>query len=196
MIEYVPEVRSDIIIPDAIASKERAWGDIPEIIKDIIIRFDLKTKVALDLGVLFGYSTYALSLYFDDVIGVDTFKNNRFNYLDMREDHYKEVCDLFKDVINVRLIQSMWQDYAKTETVNRYDLIHLDMIHTYRETTLAGEWALQHTDCAIFHDTISNPTVMKACEDLAKKHGFEFYNYPLSHGLGILVKKNENIHSH
>lgn len=189
MIEYVPQVREDIIVPKEIADKERAWGDIPNILKDIITRFGLKTNVALDLGVLFGYSTYALSLYFDKVIGVDTFKNNRFNYLDMREDHYEEVVELLNICPNIELVQSLWQDYAKTETINRYDLIHLDMIHSYRETFIAGEWALQHTDCAIFHDTISNKTVMKACDDLATKYDFEFYNYQHSHGLGILIKK-------
>ncbi len=189
MKEYIPKFREDIIVPAAIADKEAAWGDIPEILLSIFKDFNVDRAIALDLGVLFGYSTYALSLYFDKVIGVDTFKNNRYNYLDMKEDHYLEVVELLKDRTNIKLVQSLWQDYAKTETINRYDLIHLDMIHSYRETTLAGEWALQHTDCALFHDTVTNPTVMEACEDLANKHGFEFYNYHDSHGLGILVKK-------
>ncbi len=189
MIEYIPKYREDIVVPKAIAEKEKAWGDIPNILADIIMQFNINTKIALDLGVLFGYSTYALSLYFDKVIGVDTFKENRYNYLDTKQDSYQEVSGLLSIRPNIQLIQSLWQDYAKKEMIGKYDLIHLDMIHSYRETTLAGEWALQHTNCALFHDTVTNPTVMKACEDLAIKHGFEFYNYHDSHGLGILVKK-------
>ena len=188
-IDYQPLFRTAIVVPESIAEKERAWGDIPDILGSMLREFKVVPMKALDMGVLFGYSTYALAMYFDEVVGIDTFGNNRYNYMDTGEDHYEEVKELLKVRDNVSLIKTTWQDYAEANKDAKYDLIHLDMIHTYRETFKAGDWALQHTNFAIFHDTVSNPTVMNACGDLADKYNCDFYNYEPSHGLGILIKK-------
>jgi hypothetical protein len=93
-----------------------------------------------------------------------------------------------KEFSNIQLVESLFEDYIKKVT-ERFDLIHVDILHHYKPTYDCGEWALQHSDCVIFHDTISHPTVKQACEDLANKYNFEFYNYPKSFGLGILIKK-------
>ena len=84
----------------------------------------------------------------------------------------------------------MYQDFIKQNLFDRYDLIHIDMIHNFDVTYDAGKWAVQHSDCVIFHDTVSFPNeVARACEQLAEEYNLYFYNYPKSNGLGILVKK-------
>jgi hypothetical protein len=70
------------------------------------------------------------------------------------------------------------------------DLIHTDIIHTYQHTFACGVLALQHTRCAIFHDTESFPEVKEALLDLAEISGYSFYNYPYCQGLGILVRES------
>ena len=65
----------------------------------------------------------------------------------------------------------------------------IDIVHTYNETFECGEWSINHSDIVVFHDTISFPDIKRVCEDLARLYNLEFYNYPHSHGLGILVRK-------
>lgn len=187
-ISYIPKIRERINIPVELTNLEVAWGDIPTILKDIIVRFNLKQDIALDLGVLFGYSTFALSHYFKKVIGVDTFRNDRYNNSIERKSNFKEVCELLKLRTNIELVESMYQDYVKLDPSARYDLIHVDMIHNFKETFEAGKWALQHSDCIIFHDTDGYEEVYAACAYLADKYEWKFYNYNCSWGLGILVK--------
>jgi hypothetical protein len=91
---------------------------------------------------------------------------------------------------NIQLIESDYRDFIK-ENDEKYDMIHIDIIHTYEATFECGEWAVNHTDVAIFHDTESFPEIKRVCTDLAIKYDLEFYNYSDSHGLGILVKKNK-----
>ena len=58
------------------------------------------------------------------------------------------------------------------------------------ETFECGEWAIKHSKCVIFHDTLSFREIMRVCEDLSIKHNLEFYNYGESHGLGILINNS------
>ena len=68
-INYVPKIRDTPKLVNVI----NAWGDIPTIIKDIIVTFNINPQTALEFGVEYGYSTSALANYFTKVIGVDTF---------------------------------------------------------------------------------------------------------------------------
>jgi hypothetical protein len=168
MIEYVPVIYENPTVRDVIS----AWGKIPAILKDIILRFGLKQNSALEFGVECGYSTSAIANYFKKVRGVDKDCS----------------CASLHAWPNIEIIESTFEDYIKTDN-NRYDLIHIDIIHDFLPTYLCGEWSVNHSDCVIFHDTISNPEVFQACEALASNYGFEFYNYPNDFGLGILIKK-------
>jgi len=47
MIEYVPKIRDTPKIVKVIS----AWGDIPTIIKDIIVTFNVDPQIALEFGV-------------------------------------------------------------------------------------------------------------------------------------------------
>jgi len=186
MIEYKPKIRYDIKVADV----PSAWGDIPMILHDMIWEFNIKKNLALELGVERGYSTSALAQYFNRVIGVDTFRSDFDDINTERESNYYDVLKGLWRWPNIYLIQSMYQDFIKQCPFERFDLIHIDMIHSFDVTYDAGKWALSHSDCVIFHDTVSFPNeVFKACEKLADEFNFEFYNYPDSNGLGILVKK-------
>lgn len=161
-----------------------AWGDIPTIILDIIERFNIKRNKCLEFGVEYGYSTSAFSNYFKEVIGVDTFEGD--THSGYKQDHLEKTRKDLEPYQNIKLIKSTYQDFIKNNNNNQYDLIHVDIIHNYQETFECGEWSLFHSNITLFHDTESYPEVKKVCEDLASKYNIEFYNYPDSHGLGIL----------
>lgn len=183
MKNYEPENRD---YPKLMTNDSSAWGDIPTILKDIIDRFGIKQNICLEFGVEYGYSTSALSNYFDFVIGVDTFRGDEhtgnMSYI------YEHTKENLKEFRNIGLIESSYQNFIK-DNHEKYDLIHIDIVHKYDETYECGEWSVQHSDVVIFHDTESFPDVKRVCEDLSKKYDLEFYNYPQSNGLGILTKK-------
>lgn len=176
MEEYKPQYVENVPTINVVS----AWVGIPNILKDIINTFNLKTDSALEFGVETGYSTTALAYYFKHVIGVDPFRTKKgFTFSDVK----KSLSNY-----NIELFESGYEQYILTEERN-FDLIHVDIIHEYQPTFDCGDWSLNHSNCVIFHDTISYPAVMKAVNDLAIKHNCEFYNYPHSNGLGILIKR-------
>jgi predicted O-methyltransferase YrrM len=183
MIPYIPKVREYPKVVNVFS----AWGDIPTILKDIIIRFRLQTDLALDFGVLYGYSTSALANYFNNVIGIDTFRYDIYDNDPSRTSEYKKVSDTLERYKNVKLVESKYQDFIKTFD-KRADFIHIDIIHSYEDTYQCGEWAVNHSDCVVFHDTITEIEVGPAVADLALKYNMKFYNYKQSNGLGILVR--------
>ena len=181
---YEPKKRDK---PNCFTEKPSAWGDIPTIIKDIIERFNLKTEKALEFGVEFGYSTTCLANYFDSVVGVDTFVGDI--HTGTYEDHFEMTSKNMKPWPNIKLIKSRFEDYI-VNNEEMFDFCHIDIVHTYQPTFDAGEWAIQHCPVTIFHDTHSfAKSVGFAVKDLAEKYDLEHYDYPHSHGLGILVNK-------
>lgn len=197
MIEYIPK----IIDYPKVLDVTSAWGNNPTILRDIITRFNLKQDIALEIGVERGYSTTALANYFKRVIGVDTF-DWEFKLDDNKRD-VEAVRELLKDWANIELIKSRYEDFIINRN-DRYDLIHIDVgydTHCYETTYPAGAWAVRHSDCVLFHDTISFPEVSRACVELSEKYGFTFYNYMQDFGLntahcglGILVKHDLPTH--
>ena len=187
-IEFIPRYTENANIPKFIHKKEPVWQGCATILKDMIERFQIKTDTALDLGVLFGYSTSALAKYFKQVTGVDTFKNDRYENDPTRESNIEDVRLWLKKYKNITLVESMWKDFVKIEPDKRYDLVHVDMIHDYKNTLEPVEWAINHSDFVIVHDTEPYPEVMRACEELSDKYNLQFYNYKWSFGLGMLFK--------
>jgi Methyltransferase domain len=178
---FVPKTRQT---PQRTLEAVSAWKGIESILADIIERFEVKRGRCLEFGVEYGYSTAALSCYFDSVIGVDTFlgdvhtRNSR--------DLYVDTASRLSHFDNIRLIRSDYRDWiAKDDSV--YDLIHVDIIHTYADTFACGQWSATHSKCVLFHDTESFPAVKQAVIDIARKTDRKFYNFKESNGLGILV---------
>lgn len=185
MIDYKPNKRENPVLMTKMPS---AWGDIPTILKDIIERFNIKQNKCLEFGVEFGYSTSALSNYFDIVIGVDTFEGDEHTI--NKTYHYDITKDNLKSFKNIKLIKSTYQNFIIDKNNQKlYDLIHVDIVHNYEQTYECGEWSILHSKVTIFHDTESFYSVKKVCQDLSNKFDLDFFNYKDSHGLGILINK-------
>jgi hypothetical protein len=191
MINYVPQETDTPIVIDVVS----AWQPLAKYIKDILVRFNIPTAKALEFGVERGFSTVVLANYFKKVIGVDKWD---WEIPDGVSRNYHIVVDELKEFKNIKLIQAPYEEFI-IDYNERFDLIHVDIgydTHTYGPTYTCGEWAVQHAKCVLFHDTQSFPEVAKACEELAEKYGFYFYNISeevgpagVVCGLGILIKK-------
>ena len=187
MTPYVP-LKTDrpervLSIPSHLAGT--SWAGNESIIADLLDRFHVGRKSALEFGVEFGYSAVALSNFFDKVIGVDTFLGDEHS--NFRPDYSEDARNLCAPYDNIKLVQSSWEDWtAKAPPKARYDLIHVDIVHNYQPTFDCGLWAVKHAPIVIFHDTLSFHDVMRACEDLAEQQKLNFYNYEYNFGLGIL----------
>jgi len=161
-----------------------AWVGLETILSDIMDRFSVRHKTALEFGVEYGYSTVALSNYFEQVVGVDTFKGDEHTQ-NGEIDFDKVAKDL--SPYTIQLLKMDYREFIKL-TDRQFDLIHVDIVHTYEDTYDCGEWSVYHAPIVLFHDTESYPQVKKAVSDLARRHGLNFYNYPECNGLGILCR--------
>lgn len=178
---YVPEHRQ---LPPRVLTPPTAWKGIESILGDLIQRFNIGSRRCLEFGVEHGYSTVALSCFFDTVTGVDTFHGDK--HTENKNDIYAQTSERLSGFSNIRLVRSDYRDWiAKDDSF--YDLIHVDIVHTYADTFVCGLWSARHAQCAIFHDTLSFPAVKRAVLDIARQTGKRFYNFEESYGLGILV---------
>ena len=181
ILRYVPQRREP---PPRIVIQPTAWKGIESILGDLIHRFHVGTHRCLEFGVEHGYSTVALSGFFDSVTGVDTFCGDI--HTGNNTDIFAQTSQRLSGFDNIRLVRSDYRDWiAKDDTL--YDLIHVDIVHTYIDTFACGLWSAQHASCVLFHDTLSFPAVKRAVVDIARETGKSFYNFEESYGLGILV---------
>jgi len=181
VLPYVPLRRRS---PSRILPVASAWKGIESVLDDLIQRFGIGTSRCLEFGVEHGYSTAALSSFFDSVTGVDTFTGDK---------HTRDPRDLFASTSarlsgfkNIRLVRSDFRDWTANDD-SFYDLIHIDIVHTYIDTFACGVWSAQHAQCVLFHDTESFPAVKRAVIDISRQAGKRFYNFKESCGLGILI---------
>ena len=181
VLPYVPETRQ---VPSRVLSPPTAWEGIESILADLIRRFNIGTHRCLEFGVEYGYSTVALSSFFDAVTGVDTFCGDK--HTANKSDIFAQTSARLAGFNNIRLVRSDYRDWIAKDD-NSYDLIHIDIVHTYTDTFTCGLWGAQHARCVIFHDTLSFPAVKRAVLDIARQTGKLFYNFEESYGLGILV---------
>ena len=187
---FKPAVPIEPYVPESLEKPARyleissAWAGLEYLLADIIRRFDLPTNRALEFGVEFGFSAVALSSYFGSVTGVDTFLGDR--HTSILRDYYQETIANTAPYDNIKLVRSTYQDYVPHDH-SQYDLVHVDIIHTFADTYACGLWSAQHSRCTIFHDTESFPQVRQAVREIARTTGKTFYNFPEHYGLGILV---------
>ncbi|MCZ8021379.1 MAG: class I SAM-dependent methyltransferase [Chryseotalea sp.] len=167
-----------------IQSKSQAWVGLESIVKDIIQFSNCQTNHALEFGVEFGYSSSALSNYFKKVTGVDIFTGDE--HAGFHGDIFELTKSNFKDFPNIELIKSDYRDFIK-DNAQQYDLIHVDIVHTYEATYECGLWSAQHSTVTIFHDTESYRDVKRAVAAIAKATHKKFYNYKKYNGLGIVI---------
>ncbi|HSU28956.1 MAG TPA: class I SAM-dependent methyltransferase [Chitinophagaceae bacterium] len=160
-----------------------AWKGLELIVKDIMQQSETSNKRCLEFGVEYGYSVAVFANYFEEVTGVDIFTGDI--HAGFHGDILEKTKNNLRDFPNIKLIRSDYKDYI-TRDQSRYDLIHVDIVHTYEATYDCGLWSALHADCTIFHDTETFPEVKKAVRDIARKTGKQFYNYPHHCGLGIV----------
>lgn len=163
-----------------------AWKGLEEYMIPIIKHFKINPKTALEFGVDHGYSSDIFGQLFEKVIGVDMFEGDPHIRHKQGEEFYQTVKNSFKDS-NVTILKSSFEDYISKDN-NVYDLIHIDIVHLYEPTFKCAEWAIQHSNVVILHDTMSFPEIYKVCVDLSNKNKINFFNIPEHHGLGILFK--------
>lgn len=181
-IRYTP---AKIVKPERlIQSRSQAWVGLESILLDIIEFSKIEPNSALEFGVEFGYSTASLANYFKSVTGVDIFTGD--SHAGYYGDIYELTRNTLNDFQNIKLVKADYKDFIQS-TDTFFDLIHVDIIHTYEDTYACGLWSAMHSRCTIFHDTQSYPAVKKAVADIAKKTNRKFYNYRKSNGLGILL---------
>lgn len=202
---YVPERRQ---MPPRFVPVTSAWKGIESVLADLIAKFGIGRGRCLEFGVEQGYSTAALSCFFDSVTGVDTFVGD-IHTTDHR-DMYEETTNRLSAFENIQLVRSDYRDWIAKDN-SFYDLIHVDIVHTYADTFACGLWSANHSKCVIFHDTESFPTVKRAAIsiardpspalaaisrglavkraviDIARATNKKFYNFKECNGLGILV---------
>jgi methyltransferase family protein len=180
VVPYIPKHRQ---LPPRGVEVESAWKGIESILSDLITRFEIGTRRCLEFGVEHGYSTAAFSCFFDSVTGVDTFQGDKHTYL---RDLYAETSARLSSFENIELIRSDYRDWTAKDN-SFYDLIHVDIVHTYIDTFDCGLWSAKHAKCVLFHDTESFPAVKRAVIDIARESRRKFYNFEESNGLGILI---------
>jgi len=173
-------------VPPRLADVPTAWGPNESILMDMIQRFDIPTKKALEFGVDYGYSASALANYFEEVIGVDHFQSDR--QTGDRENLYEQASRALQEFPNVHLVCQDYREFIKSND-DTYGLIHVDMFHDYECTYGAGRWAADHAKVVIFHDTEGWVEVKNAVGKISEETGMQFYNYAVNFGLGILVRQ-------
>ena len=181
IVPYVPKRRQ---LPARMIPVESAWKGIESVLDDLICRFQIRTNRCLEFGVEHGYSTVALSSFFSSVVGVDIFTGDEHTV--NKENIYSETVKRLSPFENVKLVLSDYRDWIKQDQ-NSYDLIHVDIVHTYSDTYACGLWSAFHSQCTMFHDTESFPAVKRAVAEISRRTGKSFYNFKESYGLGILV---------
>jgi hypothetical protein len=181
VLPYVPLCRQ---LPERVLPVETAWRGIESVLADLIERFHVGRERCLEFGVEHGYSTAALSCFFECVKGVDTFAGDR--HTANKKDIFRETASRLAPFRNINLIRSDYRDWILNDS-SRYDLIHIDIVHTFADTYACGLWSAEHAPCVLFHDTESFPTVKRAVMEIARATGRRFYNFKESNGLGILV---------
>ncbi len=181
VLPYVPATRP---VPPRTLAASSSWKGLENIIGDIIQRFNIPTHSCLEFGVEYGFSTVALSSYFDSVTGVDTFQGDR--HTNNIKDIYTETAQNLAPYPNIKIVRSDYQTFTANNNDN-YDFVHVDIIHTFADTYACGLWSAQHSKCTIFHDTESFPQVKQAVSEIARTTGKKFYNFTEFYGLGILV---------
>ena len=185
-----PKIPVSSYVPNRLETPSRrldvpsAWQGIENILADLIERFHINTDVCLEFGVEFGFSTVALSSYFNRVIGVDTFQGDE--HTSNKQDIYEATLNRLSPYKNITLVRSDYRDFIRAKN-EQFGLIHVDIVHTFTDTFACGLWSAKRSQCTIFHDTESFPQVKRAVSEIARATGKRFINFEQSYGLGILV---------
>jgi predicted O-methyltransferase YrrM len=167
-----------------------SWQGIAIILADILERFRVERGACLEFGVQNGYSTAALSNFFEHVIGVDHFAGDLYLPIPDPIEQEAQTRTNLSTFPNIEIVTETYQAFtAKND--GQYDFCHIDIAHTYEDTLACGRWAIHHAPVVIFHDTRSYPDVLRAMTTISNETGVWCYDWPEPdgcNGLGILSR--------
>jgi hypothetical protein len=179
--DYTPKA---LYKPPRLIDVETGWRGHELVVRDILDRFHIRRDSCLEFGVEFGYSSVVFSNFFKRVVGVDTFEGDIHSF--RKNNHFEETRHDLNVFQNIELYQSDYKDWIRNDD-NQYDLIHVDIVHTYSDTYRCGLWSAMHSTCTLFHDTESFPEVKLAVAEIARATRKKFFNYKPHYGLGIVI---------
>ena len=184
MITYTPAGEQTGVL--RVFSCPSAWHGIERYMPDIIKDFNIPRDTALEFGVDKGYSATVLANFFKSVTAVDTFAGDA--HAGKRDD---DLFNITKNNLsafsNITVVKDDFYNFT-SQHHSHYNLVHIDIVHEYTPTFDCADWAVQHSDIVLLHDTESFPEVKRVCTDIALKHNLKFYNFKEHFGLGILIK--------
>jgi hypothetical protein len=186
LINPVPYVPVSLFKPAKLLDVVTGWQPCDEAIGDILNRFSIQRQKMLEFGVEYGFSTSAFANYFSTVVAVDHFRGDQHAGF---KDVWNETSEKLKAFPNVVLLRADYRDWINTVKSAHFDLIHIDIVHTFLDTYQCGRWAADHADIVLFHDTILHAAVNSAVMAVAAETGMTYYNLDVINGLGILTKK-------
>lgn len=181
------EIKSEEVDFENIQNRPSAWRGNEKFLPSIIRSFNLQNNLALDIGVDEGYSTEVFSKFFKKVQGIDSFEGDPHIGHPQGSDFFNKIKNSFKDS-NVEIIKTKFEDFILNNH-SFYDLIHIDIVHLYEPTFKCAEWAINHSNVVLLHDTISFPDINRVCIDISNKYNLGYININYVFGLGILYKK-------
>ena len=182
MIEYVPEISTP---PRILLGVPSAWKGLETILGGIVEQCCKQRNRCLEFGVEYGFSTVALSNFFDHVIGVDHFVGDQHS--GRHSSYFDETRERLRPYPNIELAPWEWRKWIVHHENEQFDLVHVDIEHTYEETYPSLLWAIAHSPVVIAHDTVSFPPVLRAVNDAARVTDRTVRNYPRYNGLAILT---------
>ena len=168
-----------------------AWTDHINFAQWIVNRVD--SKVVVDLGVDYAYSTFCFSLpQKGHIYGIDSFGGDEHTGIRNTYEYIIEKKNILK-ADNITFIKGYFDDIAKTWN-KEIDILHIDGFHTYEAVKNDYEnWSkfVKDDGVILFHDTLVED------RDFGIKKFFEEIdlpkvNFTCSHGLGV-VSKNINL---
>lgn len=161
------------------------WEGLECYMNSIMSNLNIKPNLALEFGIDQGYSLKIFSQLFNKVIAVDSFSKEVGH--PQYEGYLTNIFERFKGD-NVEINVKDYRDFIKNNN-DFYDLIHVDIVHFYKETYECTEWSIQHSNVVLVHDTITFGDMNVVCEDISKKYNVKYVNIPEHNGLGILYRE-------
>lgn len=163
------------------------WRGCEKYLLPIIKKFNIEQNKVLEFGVDSGYSLFVLSQLFKKAIGVDSFTGDAHINHEQGDNFFIDVKNRL-NYSNIELIRSDYRDFIK-QNDETYDLIHIDIVHHYKETLECAQWSINHSKVVILHDIVSFHDVYRVCRDLSDNKNI-FFNSSIQkyHGLGVLYR--------
>jgi predicted O-methyltransferase YrrM len=179
-------------VPDSRTQRIQHIGSAWKGHEDFAVRLveHLKPEIVVDLGVDYGFSTFAFALpNIGTVYGIDWFQGDK--YAGHRTTYEQVLAERARlGMTNVVIVKSGFSDAARSWS-KKIDLLHIDGNHDYESVKQDFEqWGKFVADDGVIllHDTLSFP------DDVGRFYdglNLPKFNFTHSYGLGVVCKSQE-----